>query len=108
MRPTRRTEASETGSREPVAGEPLEREPAEREPVERGRSRRSRAWRTGDAGAAAVGTAGAGVVLLARLVMLGATLIALLIAVAIVSRMIANVGQGGLLFESRHRAAAAR
>jgi hypothetical protein len=58
------------------------REP-ERAPVSR---RRSYAWRTRNAGAAAVGTAGAGVVLLARLVMAAASLIALLILLAIVLR----------------------
>lgn len=48
--------------------------------------RRTFAWRTRNAGAAAVGTAGAGVVLIARLVMAAASLIALLIALAIVLR----------------------
>ena len=145
---------------EPVAGAPVGRERAER-PVRR---RRGVAWRTRDAGAAAVGTAGAGVLLIARLVMLAATLIALLIALAIVlrdvdatasntivkgiheganffagaftglirfnghpkraitvdwgiallvylivggvvSRLIARVGRGGMLFERSHRAA---
>jgi hypothetical protein len=43
-------------------------------------------WRTRDASAAAVGAAGAGVILIARLVMAVATLIALLIALAIVLR----------------------
>lgn len=42
------------------------------------------AWRTRDAGAAAVGTVGSGVVMLARLVMTLAALIALLIGLAIV------------------------
>jgi hypothetical protein len=42
------------------------------------------AWRTRDAGAAAVGTVGSGVVMLARLVMTLAVLIALLIGLAIV------------------------
>lgn len=123
-------------------------------------------WRTRDAGAAAVGTAGAGVLWLARLVMMLATLIALLVGLAIVlrdldanpansivkgiheganffagaftgllrfhghpkraitvdwgialivyllvgaliSRVIASVGRGGLLFERRHRSPAA-
>jgi len=50
------------------------------------RRRRSMMWRTRDAGAAAVGAAGAGVLLLARFVMALAALIALLIAVAIVLR----------------------
>jgi hypothetical protein len=49
-------------------------------------ARRGIAWRTRDAGAAAVGAAGAGVMLIARLVMTVATLIALLIGLAIVLR----------------------
>jgi hypothetical protein len=44
------------------------------------------AWRTRDAGAAAVGAAGAGVLLIARIVMAVAVLIALLIALAIILR----------------------
>ncbi|HSZ15035.1 MAG TPA: hypothetical protein VK790_13450 [Solirubrobacteraceae bacterium] len=48
--------------------------------------RRTFARRGGDAGAAVVGTAGAGVMLVARLVMAAASLIALLIALAIVLR----------------------
>jgi hypothetical protein len=57
------------------------------EPIGRPRGRRrALAWRTRNAGAAAVGTAGAGVVLFARLVMIIATLIALLIGLAIVLR----------------------
>jgi hypothetical protein len=59
---------------------PHEGEPA---PVSR---RRAYAWRTRNAGAAAVGTAGAGVLLIARLVMTLASLIALLILLAIVLR----------------------
>jgi hypothetical protein len=50
------------------------------------RRRRTLGWRTRDAGAAAVGSVGAGVMLLARLVMALATLIALLIALAVVLR----------------------
>jgi hypothetical protein len=50
------------------------------------RRRRTLAGRSRDAGAAAVGTAGAGGVMLARLVMTVAGLIALLIALAIVLR----------------------
>lgn len=135
-----------------------------RERVEPQGRRRALAWRTRNAGAAAVGTAGAGVVLLARLVMAAASVIALLIGLAIVlrdvdansantlvkgiheganffagaftglirfsghpkraitidwgiallvylivgamvSKMIAGVGRGGLLFERSHRAA---
>jgi hypothetical protein len=48
--------------------------------------RRGLAWRTRDLGAAAVGRLGSGVVLLARLVMTVAVLIALLIGLAIVLR----------------------
>jgi hypothetical protein len=55
----------------------------EGEPASR---RRGLAWRTRDAGAGAVGTAGAGVLLIARLVMVVASLIALLIALTIVLR----------------------
>ncbi len=49
-------------------------------------TRRSLAWRTRDAGASAVGTLGAGVIFLARLVMTVAALIALLIGLAILLR----------------------
>jgi hypothetical protein len=50
-------------------------------------------WRTRDASAAAVGAVGSGVMMLARLVMAVASLIALLIALAIVLRDIdANAG----------------
>jgi hypothetical protein len=70
--------------RQPIQGTPTG-EPIEgREPV-RAR-RRSLGWRTRDTGAAAVGAVGAGVLLVARLVMAVASLIALLIAVAIVLR----------------------
>ncbi|HTD08521.1 MAG TPA: hypothetical protein VK680_06495 [Solirubrobacteraceae bacterium] len=62
------------------------REPVEPERAAPVRRRRTMAWRTRNAGAAAVGTAGAGVVLLARLVMAAASVIALLIALAIVLR----------------------
>ena len=48
--------------------------------------RHGMAWRTRNAGAAAVGAAGAGVIMLARLVMAVAALIALLIALAIILR----------------------
>jgi hypothetical protein len=44
------------------------------------------AWRTRDAGASAAGTLGTGVILIARLVMAAAALIALLIGLAIVLR----------------------
>jgi hypothetical protein len=80
-------------TREPDRGagrEPAAREPAARKPVER---RRAFAGRSRNAGAAAVGTAGAGVLLIARLVMAIASLIALLIALAIVLRDVdANAG----------------
>jgi hypothetical protein len=48
--------------------------------------RRAFVWRSREAGAAAVGSVGAGVMLIARLVMAVASLIALLIALAIVLR----------------------
>jgi hypothetical protein len=60
-------------------------EPIEEQAPVRAR-RRGLAWRTRDTGAAAVGAMGAGVLLIARLVMAVAVLIALLIAVAIVLR----------------------
>jgi hypothetical protein len=63
------------GARANAAGEPA--------PVSR---RRAFAGRSRNAGAAAVGTAGAGVLMIARLVMGIASLIALLIALAIVLR----------------------
>lgn len=98
MRLRRRNELAEEGTSQEGAApeatraarhEQASREPAahEREPAERRVSRRRGvAWRTRNAGAAAVGTAGAGVLLIARLVMLAAWLIALLIVLAIVLR----------------------
>ncbi len=81
MRLRRRSElAEDERRRNPVEAE---RAPERVQPRSR---RRTLAWRTRDAGAAAVGTAGAGVLLLARLVMVAATLIALLIGLAIVLR----------------------
>ena len=75
---------------EAVRPQESERGPVERAPVNR---RTAYAWRTRNAGAAAVGTVGAGVLALARLVMLVASLIALLIALAIVLRDVdANAG----------------
>ena len=70
--PPRRAEEPTRGAEEPPRS--VQREP------------RRRAFRTRNAGAAAVGTAGAGVLLLARLVMAAASVIALLIALAIVLR----------------------
>jgi hypothetical protein len=70
-------------AQEPERGPVGERAPVERASVNR---RRAYAWRTRNAGAAAVGTAGAGVLLIARLVMAVASLIALLILLAIVLR----------------------
>jgi hypothetical protein len=54
--------------------------------VPRARRRMGRRWRTRDAGAAAIGALGTGVILIARLVMAVATLIAVLIALAILLR----------------------
>ena len=68
---------------EAVRAQESERGPFERPPVNR---RTAYAWRTRNAGAAAVGTAGAGVLLIARLVMAVASLVALLILLAIVLR----------------------
>lgn len=88
-----------TGGVATLAGDeyaPREREPGPgpdaraSEPAPATAPRRRRApvgWRLRRGGAAAVGTAGAGFVLLARLVMLVATLIALLIGLAIVLRV---------------------
>jgi hypothetical protein len=81
--------AADRGHPETVYAQDSERVPVERAPVSR---RRAYAWRTRNAGAAAVGTAGAGVLLIARLVMAVASLIALLILLAIVLRDVdANV-----------------
>jgi hypothetical protein len=98
MRFLRRRRAVEEGPREPPQNAPATREGAvpgeERRPVSEARggeaapraSRGGLGWRTRDAGAAAVGAAGAGILMLARLVMLVATLIALLIGLAIILR----------------------
>jgi hypothetical protein len=75
-----RTSAAGAGRAQPREGERGTAAPAP------ARRRRTLAWRTRDAGAAAVGGVGAGVMLLARLVMALATLIALLVALAIVLR----------------------
>jgi hypothetical protein len=66
--------------------------------------RRSLAWRTRDAGAAAVGTVGAGVIMLARLVMTVATLIALLIGLAIVLVDV-NANAGNTIVKGIHEGA---
>jgi hypothetical protein len=73
------------GRIEPERGRPVavRAQEDERAPLSR---RRAYAWRTRNAGAAAVGTAGAGVLLIARLVMALASLIALLILLAVVLR----------------------
>lgn len=87
MRLRRRAEPNEADRHERV--EPNGRQEARESSHGEGAreaGRRPRGWRTRNAGAAAVGTAGAGVVLLARLVMAAASVIALLIALAIVLR----------------------
>jgi hypothetical protein len=83
-----RSEVAEEGATGDSAGSPRRDgiEAGRREGVEPAGRRRALAWRSRHAGAAAVGTAGAGVVLVARLVMSIASLIALLIALAIVLR----------------------
>jgi hypothetical protein len=86
-----RVPARGAGDGQPVAGE-RRRLASERAPAQAPGRRRVLAWRTRNAGAAAVGTAGAGVLLLARLVMAAATVIALLIALAIV---LSDVGANG-------------
>jgi hypothetical protein len=80
------------GRRAPADGRGLPMQ--DREPMRERKAppRRSAMWRTRDAGAAAVGTAGAGVLAIARLVMALAVLIALLIALAIV---LFDVGANG-------------
>lgn len=83
-----RSGVAEEGTAREAAG-PTRREgvePGRGEGVEPAGRRRALAWRSRNAGAAAVGTAGAGVMLVARLVMSIASLIALLIALAIVLR----------------------
>ena len=84
MRIRGRRESREAAEEDPSqAGPRLAGVRAAEEPVGR---RRAFAGRSRNAGAAAVGTAGAGVIMIARLVMSIASLIALLIAVAIVLR----------------------
>ncbi len=78
-----------------------ERVPAEQAPVNR---RRAYAWRTRNAGAAAVGTAGAGVLLIARLIMAVASLIALLILLAIVLRDV-NANANNTIVKGIHEGA---
>jgi hypothetical protein len=93
LRLRKRTELAEEARRgeavaaEPVGGEPVSRQLAGPSAgAASARGRRGIASRTRDAGASAVGTASAGVLLFARLVMLAATLVAVLIALAIVLR----------------------
>jgi hypothetical protein len=62
------------------------------------------AGRTRDAGASAVGTLGSGALLLARLVMTAATLIAVLIALAIVLRDV-DANQGNTIVKGIHEGA---
>ena len=83
-------DSSETA---PRAGTPLRRE---RLGSRRAR-RRSMGSRTRNAGAAAVGAVGTGVIMVARLVMAVATLIALLIALAIVLRDVGANGQNTIV-----------
>jgi hypothetical protein len=66
--------------------------------------RRSLASRTRDAGAATVGAVGVGVVMLARLVMAAAVLIALLIGLAIVLRDV-GANAGNTIVEGIHEGA---
>jgi len=83
-----RSGVAEEGTAREAAGSPRREgvEPRRGEGAEPAGRRRALAWRSRNAGAAAVGTAGAGVMLVARLVMSIASLIALLIALAIVLR----------------------
>ncbi|MGH2864518.1 MAG: hypothetical protein ACRDJX_04630 [Solirubrobacteraceae bacterium] len=85
--PGRREPAEYVRQREPAQPEYGRTEAAGAPEPQRAPGHRSRAYaRTRNAGAAAVGTAGAGVLLIARLVMAVASLIALLILLAIVLR----------------------
>jgi hypothetical protein len=67
-------------------------------------TRRGVAWRTREAGASAVGTLGSGVILVARLVMTAAALIALLIALAIVLRDV-DANQSNTIVKGIHEGA---
>jgi hypothetical protein len=82
----READGTREGTESPRPVSEGRRERIEPERAAPGGRRRKLAWRTRNAGAAAVGTAGASVVLLARLVMAAASIIALLIALAIVLR----------------------
>jgi hypothetical protein len=110
MRLRRRTEPAEEAPRgEAVAGGPVQGERVSRESgapagAPAVRRRRGLGSRTRDAGAAAVGTAGAGVLLIARLVMLAAMLIALLIALAIVLRDV-GANQSNTIVKGIHEGA---
>jgi hypothetical protein len=103
MRFRRRSEAVEQRPREPVMERPVEGAPGE-DVVPPGRRRAAEAparrgvgARSRDAGAAAVGAAGAGVMLIARLVMTVATLIALLIGLAILLRDVDANARNGIV-----------
>jgi hypothetical protein len=89
--------------RGPEAGGSARPEAGARTGARVGRRRRL-AWRTRDAGAAAVGTLGSGVVLLARLVMTVAAMIALLIALGIVLRDV-DANQGNTIVKGIHEGA---
>lgn len=95
-----------TREREPE-GEPVGArgsEPVGRREAAPARRRAGLGWRSRDAGAAAVGSAGAGVLLLARLVMVVASLIALLIALAIVLRDV-DANSANTIVEGIHEGA---
>jgi hypothetical protein len=78
--------AAQRAAPESSGGQPLRRSHAGAPPAAPPPRRRGIGWRTREAGAAAVGTAGAGVLLIARLVRTLTVLIVLLIALAIVLR----------------------
>jgi hypothetical protein len=71
---------------------------------EQSRRRRGLAWRSRDAGAAAVGTLGSGAIVVARLVMSVAVLIALLIGLAIVLRDV-NANAANTIVKGIHEGA---
>jgi hypothetical protein len=96
--------ASEARAR-PREAESREVRPQSREAGTQPRAaRRGVAWRTRDAGASAVGTLGSGVILVARLMMTAATLIAVLIALAIVLRDV-DANQSNTIVKGIHEGA---
>jgi len=88
----------------PMAATRREGEPAGAREAAPVRRRGGFGWRSREAGAAAVGSAGAGVLVIARLVMSVAALIALLIALAIVLRDV-DANSANTIVEGIHEGA---